>query len=87
MEFIHSREYLNAGDVVQLDCDTQCNFMLTDDSNFSAYKHGGQVRYFGGHFKSFPARIIAPSTGYWNISIDLAGGSATIRHSLKIIRA
>lgn len=87
MDFIHSREYLNTGDVVQLDCDTQCNFMLTDDSNFSNYKHGGGFNYHGGSFEFLPARISVPHSGYWNITIDLGSGGANIRYNLSVIRA
>ncbi len=85
-DFIHSREYLSAGDVVVLDCDTQCNFMLTDDSNFSSYRSGKPYTYYGGKFEYFPAQITAPSTGYWNITIDLGGGRANIQYSLNVIK-
>ncbi len=86
MNFIHSREHLNRGDIVELDCDTQCNFMLTDDSNFSSYKRGGRFTYYGGHFKMFPAQIAAPESGFWNITIDLGGASADIRYAIRVIR-
>ncbi|MBU1370401.1 MAG: DUF1883 domain-containing protein [Bacteroidetes bacterium] len=87
MNFIHSREYLNQGDVVHLDCDTQCNFMITDDLNFSSYKRGGKFSYYGGHFDRFPAKITVPRSGYWNVTIDLGGGSASIRYNLSYIKA
>jgi hypothetical protein len=86
MNFIHSREYLSQGDAAELNCDTQCNFMLTDDSNFSSYKTGERFTYYGGHYKMFPARIAAPHTGYWNITIDLAGGVGNIRYDLRVIK-
>jgi hypothetical protein len=86
MDFIHAREYLAAGDVVVLNCDTQCYFRLTDDPNFGALKRGGQHTYYGGFFKAFPARIKVPSTGYWNVTIDLGGGTANIRYSLSYIK-
>jgi hypothetical protein len=60
--------------------------MLTDDSNFSAFQHRESFRYYGGFFKRFPAAIAAPGSGYWNITIDLAGGSASIRYGLSILR-
>jgi hypothetical protein len=87
MDFIHSREHLDEGDIVQLDCDTQCNFMLTDDSNFARYKRHGNFDYYGGKFEYFPARIVVPHTGYWNITIDLGGGRANIRYNLSFLRA
>jgi hypothetical protein len=88
MTFIHSRDYFDDGDVVVLDCDTQCNFMLTDDSNFANYKQGrGGFTYYGGHFEYFPARITVPNSGNWNITIDLGGGSANIQYGLRVIKA
>ncbi len=86
MQFIHSREYLNEGDVVVLDCDTQCNFLLTDDSNFSSYRRGEGFSYFGGRFKYFPAKIVTPRSGYWNITLDLGGGRAHIRYGFRVIK-
>ena len=86
-QFIHGRENLNAGDVVEVNCDTQCNVMLLTDSAFSSYQSGGSYNYYGGHFKYFPARIAAPSSGYWNVIIDLGGGSANIKYSISVIRA
>ena len=87
MDFIHSREFLKQGDTVVLDCDTQCNFMLTDDANFANYKRGGAFRYLGGHYKYFPASVTAPSPGYWNITIDLGGGASNIHYGLRVIKA
>jgi hypothetical protein len=86
MTFIHSREYLNRGDVVQLDCDTQCNFMLTTDSEFSSYRSGRRFRYYGHHYSRFPARLVAPHSDNWNITIDLGGGGANIRYNISILR-
>lgn len=85
MDFLHSREYLQAGQSVRVDCDTQCNVMLTDDLNFQQYRRGANFRYHGGSYKAFPVVLSAPSTGYWNVTIDLGGGSATIRHSIQVI--
>jgi hypothetical protein len=28
-----------------------------------------------------------PGDGYWNITLDLGGGSASIRHSIGILKA
>lgn len=87
MNFLHKREYLNAGDVVVVNCSHQCNVLLLDDGNFSHYQHGRQYRYFGGHYKRLPVRIGVPDSGEWNIVIDLGGGSASVRHSIEVLRA
>jgi hypothetical protein len=86
MEFIHSQDYYNGGDIVILNCDTQCNFMLMDDSNFCSYRRGQGFQYYGGFFKYFPARIRVPNSGHWNVAIDLGGGSANIRYGLKVLK-
>lgn len=85
--FLHKREHLNAGCIVEVDCSHQCNIVLLDDSNFSNYKNGRQFTHHGGGglFKRFPARLQVPNTGYWNIVLDLGGGSANIRHSIRFI--
>lgn len=87
MNFLHKREYLNAGDVAVVSCSHQCNVLLLDDSNFSQYQRGGRYQYLGGHYERLPARIGAPHSGQWNIVIDLGGGSASIRHSIEVLRA
>jgi len=87
MNFIHSPEHLNSGDVVRLECDTQCNFMLTSDSDFSYFRRGSRFTYYGGKFEYFPARITVPYSGCWNITIDLGRGSANIRYNLSVTKA
>ncbi len=85
LSFIHAREYLNSNQSVQVDCDTQCNVMLTDDANFSRYRTGGRVTYYGGFYEWFPAVIKPPHAGYWNITIDLGGAAANIRYSINVV--
>ncbi len=85
MEFIHAREFLSDGQSVRVDCDTQSNVMLTDDSNFNSFRNGNSFRYTGGHYTHFPVILTPPHSGYWNITIDLAGGSANIRYSFTVI--
>jgi hypothetical protein len=49
------------------------------DRDFDSYRRGGQFRYHGGHYKRFPVWIPVPSTGYWNVVLDLGSGQADIR--------
>ncbi len=39
MQFLHSRKYLNEGDVVEVNCSHQCNVRLTTDTQFSNFKN------------------------------------------------
>ena len=86
MNFVHDREYLNQGDVVIVHCSHQSNVRLTDDNNFGRLRSGQEFSGYGGGFKRFPARIVVPSTGYWNTTIDLGGGSAVIQHKISYIK-
>nr|WP_282561492.1 DUF1883 domain-containing protein [Providencia rettgeri] len=81
--------HLNAGDIVVVDCSHQCNIRLTTDSNFNSYRNGRGYQHHGGggFFTHLPARLQAPHSGYWNVTIDLGGGSATIKHSISVIPA
>jgi hypothetical protein len=87
MQFIHAREHLNDGDVVRISCDTQCNVMLTTDSEFERFKRGEGCTYHGGFYRQFPALIRPKHSGYWNITLDVGEGyEATIKYSITVIR-
>lgn len=85
-EHLHADFHLDEGDIVHVEIDHQANVMLLDDSAYQSYKSGGRFRYYGGNAKVSPINITAPSTGHWNVVIDLAGRSGTIRHSINIIK-
>lgn len=85
MTYIHSRRYLDAGQIVQLDCDTQCNFMILTDEDFAAYQLVRQFRYHGGTVKRFPARITVPESGHWNIIIDLNGAAHEPAYTVTVV--
>ncbi len=85
MQFIHAREWLNGDQFVRVTCDTQCNVLLMDDTNFGAYERGDSYRYHGGFFKSFPAVLVPPYPGFWNVALDLGGASANIRYSITVV--
>ena len=85
LQHLHKREFLKDGDVVEVASDTQANVFLLDDTNYSNYRTGQSYRYHGGFFTHFPARLSPPHSGYWNVVLDLGGGQATIRHSIRVI--
>ncbi len=85
MNFIHSRKQLDNGDVVELSCDSACNFMLTDDLNFSLFKKCEIFAYYGGHFTEFPARITTPHAGDWNIIVESPGGEPIASYTMNVI--
>lgn len=87
MQFLHKREYLKQGDVVLVDCSHRCNVRVMGDLDFHHFRRGGSHHYHGGHFDRFPARIVVPDDGYWNVILDLGGGNATIRHNIQFLKA
>jgi hypothetical protein len=84
-DHLHSRLFLKEGDVVEVNSDTQANVILTTDSNYSDYKAGRSYHYYGGFFTHFPARLTPPHSGYWNVVLNLGGGRANVRHSIRVI--
>lgn len=86
MDYIHEHEYLSEGDMVIVNCSHQCNVMLTDDANYQRYRRGEQFEGYGGFFEILPAEVPVPYTGYWNITIDLAGGRANINYSIDFLK-
>ncbi len=85
-DHLHQRLFFNHGDLVEVMSDIQANVILMDDSDYSNYKAGRSYQYYGGFYTHFPRRIAAPRSGYWNVILDLAGGTATVRHSLRLIK-
>lgn len=85
MKYIHTRRLLNAGEVVQLDCDTQCHLMLLTDEHFAAYQAVRDFAYEGGTFKKFPAPGCGPETAYWNVVIDLNGAAKPVQYNITIV--
>ncbi len=87
MQFIHAREHLNDGDAVRIDSDTQCNVMITTDSEFEGFKSCRTFTYRGGFYRRFPVIIAPPHSGYWNITLDVGEGyEASIKYSIVVIR-
>jgi hypothetical protein len=84
-DHLQKRLFLKDGDAVEVDCDTQANVILMDDSDYTNYKSGQSYHYYGGFFTHFPARLAPPRSGYWNVVLDLGAGRATVRHNMRII--
>jgi len=85
MSHVHSRSWLDAGATVRVDCDHQCNVLVMDDHNYSLYRRGCSFRHIGGHFKRLPALLGIPRSGHWNTVIDLGGGRANIRYTIRYL--
>jgi hypothetical protein len=64
---------------------TAANVRLMDSINFSAYRAGGQHRYFGGSATRSPVRLQVPNAGHWHVAIDLGGYRGSVRSSVRVL--
>jgi hypothetical protein len=87
MQFLHKREYLNRGDIVLVNCSHRCNIRLMSDMDFQSFQNGRSHHYYGGHYDRLPASISVPEDGWWNVTLDLGDGRASIRHSIQFLKA
>jgi hypothetical protein len=86
MSYLHSREWVNSGKIVSVQCSHQINVLVMDDNNYSKYKRGENATVYGGFYTHFPANIAVPHTAHWNIVLALPPGHrANISHSINIL--
>jgi hypothetical protein len=84
-DHLHKRLFLKDGDVVEVNCNSQANVLLMDDLNYANYRARRSYRYYGGFFTEFPARLVPPTSGYWNVVLNLGGRQGSIRHAIRVI--
>lgn len=87
MNFLHTEEYLNAGDGFEVALDSQANVLLLDDTNFYRYKAGDSYRYHGGLAKRSPIVLRAPQSGRWHLVVDLGGYQGSVRAGVSVLKA
>lgn len=87
MRFVHSREHLSAGDVVVVECSHQCNVRVMSDADFQNFKNGRGHRYLGGFYQRLPVQIAVPSSGNWNVTIDLGGSPSAFRYDIGYLKS
>ena len=84
MKFLHWEIDAVEGTVVRIELSAQANGMLMDSSNFSSYRSGRQFRYFGGHAKQSPVRLVPPHEGHWHVVVDLGGRGGHIDANVSL---
>jgi hypothetical protein len=86
MEFLHSQVETRSGNAIEVSLEgNAANVLVMDSSNFSSYRRGGRIHYYGGHFTRSPAIIRPPSSGTWHVVIDLGGRRGHVRASVRVI--
>jgi len=88
MRFLHSEVTTELGDAIIVSLSgTEANVMVMDDSNFRNYRSGGSFNYYGGHYRRSPAIIRPPSSGRWNVVIDLGGMAGDVPADVHVMAA
>jgi len=84
-DHLHKRLFLRSGDAVEVDVGADANVVLMDDSEYANYRAGRSYRYQGGFFTEFPATIVPPHSGYWNVVLDLGMKHGKVRHTIRVL--
>jgi len=86
MNFLHYSLQVDSNQAVRVVLQGQAaNVRLLDDYNFSRYRRGESHTYYGGHVTRSPYIIPVPSSGHWNVAIDLGGYAGRVNASVSVI--
>lgn len=78
MEFLkYDLGYVDRGAIVSVTLSTGANVRLMSSSDLGNYERGQRHSYYGGLISISPFRIAVPSSGWWYVTVDLAGLRAT----------
>lgn len=88
MNFIHSDlgTVPRGSTVVARLSGTEANVKLLDDVNFARYRRGDRHQYYGGHYKQSPVHLTVPSTGRWNVAVDLGGFGGQVNAEISVVK-
>lgn len=87
MKFNHHKlDHLSRGDRVEITLQgNAANVRLMNNSNFQAYKNGRKHKYYGGLVNRSPFFLTVPSSGQWNITVDMLGLRGQVRSSVRVL--
>ena len=87
MNFTHYKfDRLSSGDTIEVILQgSAANVRLMNDANFQAYKNGKKHKYYGGLVKKSPFRLNVPSSGKWNVTVDMAGLQGQVKSSARVL--
>ncbi len=62
---VYPLNYQNEGNVVCADISHASDVFIVDSTNFSNWKRGRGLKYYGGHYRQSPVEIPVPRSGRW----------------------
>jgi hypothetical protein len=86
MNFLHWEGWAGPCDEIVVTLNHAANVQLLDDVNFSSYRCGRSFRYTGGHYRQSPVVLRPPHHAHCHVVIDLGGGSAYVRASIRLAK-
>jgi hypothetical protein len=86
MNFLHYEVWTRSPqDVIEVTLvGNAANVLAMDDGNFTNYRSGRQFTYYGGYYTQSPAVIVVPSSGHWNVVVDLGGAAGHVNASVRV---
>lgn len=86
MYFLHYPLGQVAGAVAVVELSgTDANLMLPNDDVLASYKSGRRYAYCGSYYRQPPTRIGVPSSGRWNIVVELGGAAGNVSASVTLV--
>ncbi|MFA4987910.1 MAG: DUF1883 domain-containing protein, partial [Candidatus Brocadiia bacterium] len=86
MDFLHTDFWGGPESTAVITLNAQCNVLLLDDTNFSAYQRGEGFRYYGGWATSSPVYLQPPHHAHWHVVVDLGGGAGSVKAGIRIVK-
>ena len=86
MDFLHTDFWGGSETTAVVTLNAQCNALLLDDVNFSAYKRGESFSYCGGWATRSPVHLIPLHHGHWHVVIDLGAGAGSVKAGVRILK-
>lgn len=85
MNFLRYEVWMrNPGDAIEVILSGHANVLVMDDGNFLNYQSGRHFVYYGGYYTHSPVVIVPPSTGHWNVVIDLGGAPGHVNATVRV---
>ena len=63
----------------------ESDVMLLSGSDVNRFAGGGQVKYWGGHYRRSPATIGVPSAGEWHVVV-IPGPGGRVQANVSVSR-
>jgi D-alanyl-D-alanine dipeptidase len=86
MNYLHARFNAERGATVDVTLSRRgANVMLMTDEQYDHYSRGDAFDYYGENFQTVRARVEIPSSGNWNLVVDMGGAPGSVTASYAVV--